>query len=136
MTESLEGVVIEADGENVRVKLSKHAECSFCGSCQGDNSVVLSAYNLIGAKPGQAVIIKMEKDNDLRAAFIMFGLPIMAVLAGVVTGELFSAFFMYKSAMIDVFTGCVFFVLSIALIIRYDKCINRKNKIPVVIKIK
>lgn len=85
------GVVTEVKGERAVVQLLRHTACGECGACQlGDDSkqIKIECANDVGAQIGEFVEIDLESPNVLGAAFIMYMVPLAALLVGVVGGSL------------------------------------------------
>jgi len=83
------GYVVGVDGERAKVQLLKHTACGDCGACQlGKENLELQvdAINKIGAKVGDTVELNMETVNVLRAAAIIYVIPLIGLLAGVFAG--------------------------------------------------
>lgn len=85
------GVVTEVKGDRAVVQLLKHTACGECGACHlGDDSkhVRIECANEPGAQVGEFVEIDLESPNVLGAAFIMYTIPLAALILGVVIGSL------------------------------------------------
>ncbi|WP_430886304.1 SoxR reducing system RseC family protein [Fusibacter sp. JL216-2] len=85
------GVVTEVKGERAVVQLLRHTACGECGACQlGDDSkqIRIECANEVGAQVGEFVEIDLESPNVLGAAFIMYMIPLVALLVGVLGGTL------------------------------------------------
>ncbi|WP_309249433.1 SoxR reducing system RseC family protein [Clostridium estertheticum] len=90
--EEEEGIIIEIYENNIaKVKVGRHNECKNCGACQGDNSVVIEAKNPIGAKTGQKISFQMKDTNMLMAAFVVYIVPLVAVVLGILIGQVIAA---------------------------------------------
>jgi sigma-E factor negative regulatory protein RseC len=85
------GRVIETAGDRVRVRLDRNDSCQTCGLClfgREGRGMILESENAIGAAPGDRVEMELERRDPLAAAGILFGLPLLAVLAGAGAGWL------------------------------------------------
>ncbi len=81
------GIVTELKGDRAAVRLLKHTACGDCGACHlGDDSkhITIECANDADAKIGEIVEIDLESPNVLGAAFIMYMIPLAALLIGVV----------------------------------------------------
>jgi len=90
------GVVTDIKGDRAVVQLLKHTACGDCGACHlGDDNkhIKIECANEPGAKVGEFVQIDLESPNVLGAAFIMYMIPLAALLVGVVGGSLLYGFF-------------------------------------------
>lgn len=80
------GVVTELKGDRALVQLLRHTACGECGACTlGDDSkqIKIECANDVGAQVGEFVEIDLEAPNVLGAAFIMYMVPLGALLLGV-----------------------------------------------------
>ena len=131
-----QGLVIEVVGNSARIKVGRHSDCKNCGACPGSESLILEANNEIGAKPGQRIILEIKETNVLRAAFIVFILPLIALFIGVMLGGIIGQYIGVNKFMFQVICGVVIFALSIVVVKYFDKAsaANEKSK-PVIIRI-
>lgn len=79
-----EGTVVKTSGTHATVCIEKKSacsgECSSCGMCK--NPVYdVEAENTVGAQPGDRVMLYMPSGKVYKAAFLVYMLPILAVLA-------------------------------------------------------
>lgn len=91
-------------------------KCSGCGAAK--EAVLFTAENRIGARKGDLVKIESETGPVLKAATVLYMMPLALFFVGYLTGtmlELSGALF-----------GCLAFVLSIALIVVYDRRVVKK----------
>lgn len=82
-----QGLVIEVNNDMAKIKVGRHNDCRNCGACPGNDSVIISANNKIGAKPGQRVAFEVKEDNVLKAAFVVFILPLIVAFIGALLGR-------------------------------------------------
>ncbi|WP_243650516.1 SoxR reducing system RseC family protein [Anaerospora hongkongensis] len=62
------------------MKTTRHNDCENCGDCPGNSAIVISVNNALGAKLGQRVAIEVKEVNVLKSAFIVYILPLIAIL--------------------------------------------------------
>lgn len=60
-------------------------QCSGCGAAQ--QTMTLQAHNPVGAKPGDVVKVESESSPILKAAAVLYILPLILFLAGYLLGE-------------------------------------------------
>lgn len=116
MEKQQEGIVLEINGRTAKVKTSRHNDCENCGACPGNSAIVLDAYNPLAAKPGQRVTVEVQEVNMLKAAFIVYMLPLIAAFAGGLAGWYFSK----GITGFEVAGGVIAFLLSVWYIKRFD----------------
>jgi sigma-E factor negative regulatory protein RseC len=114
---------INADGTAQVLHLRQSAcsgdchKCSGCGAVQ--QKMLLTAQNPIGAKPGQAVIVRSETAPVLAAAAVLYMLPLVLFVAGYLLG-----LSRWGSGGLAGFAG---FLLGLAAAVAYDRLVMRKK---------
>ena len=93
-------------------------KCAGCGAQQ--QALLLDAVNAIGAKEGEFVILRADTAPVLKAAAILYMLPLALFFAGYALGE--------SLWQLGAAAGCIAFALGIAAVILYDRKVMRKNK--------
>lgn len=136
MKEEQEGLVIEVIDDVAKIKAGRHNDCKNCGACPGDNNIIISANNKLGAKPGQRVVFEMKQVGVLKATFIVFVLPIISAFIGVGLGMLLGKYFNSNINLFEIAGGILAFALSLIVVKLYDKAANADSKSkPVVTRI-
>ncbi|HEY3425988.1 MAG TPA: SoxR reducing system RseC family protein [Negativicutes bacterium] len=115
-----EGVVLEVAGSMAKVKTSRHNDCENCGACPGNSAMVLETRNPLGARPGQRVIVEVQEVNMLRAAFIVYVLPLIAIFAGALSGNILAERLSYAPLWFQIGGGLVAFLASVMYIKYFD----------------
>ena len=92
-------------------------KCSGCGAAK--EAILLEADNPIGAKPGDLVTVESATGPVLKAAVVMYLLPMVLFFAGYALG---AALWQQGALM-----GCMSFVVSIGLAVIYDRKIVKKQ---------
>lgn len=123
-----QGLVIEVSDDIAKIKAGRHNDCKNCGACPGDNSIVITANNKVGAKPGQRVLFEMKEGNALTATFIVFVLPLIAAFAGAGLGMVIGKYFGGNINIFEIAGGIIAFVLSLIFVKLYDKAVNTSKK--------
>lgn len=83
------GEVIEVHNGKATVRTRRHTACSRCGACghlAETSDMDVETLNVIGARPGDLVVLSMESGSVVRAAFLAYMLPLLAFLAGLIGG--------------------------------------------------
>lgn len=91
-------------------------KCSGCGAAK--EAILLDAKNPIGAKPGDLVTVESETGPVLKAAAVMYMLPMVLFFAGYAIGVVFQ-----QGALV----GCLAFLVSIGLAVLYDRKVVKKQ---------
>jgi sigma-E factor negative regulatory protein RseC len=134
MVKDEQGLIIELLENNIaKVKVGRHNECKNCGACPGDNSLVIEAKNPIGAKAGQRISFQMKDTNMLMAAFVVYIVPLVAVVIGVVVGQIIAKGFGYSIRGFQIGGGVITFILSMINIKWFEKYAHNNDKMQPVI---
>ena len=131
-----QGLVIEVIDEEAQIKVGRHNDCKNCGACPGNDSVIIIANNQVGAKPGQRVLFEVKEKSILKAAFIVFILPLVALFTGVMLGGVSGEYIGINIRMLQIMGGIIAFLLSLAVIKVFDKATSKSDKSkPVIVRI-
>jgi sigma-E factor negative regulatory protein RseC len=91
---SEEGTVVAVRGDMAEVMLRRSRFCEGCGSCcvqVGNDAMLAEAENRAGAKQGDRVIVDLPARASIRAAYILYGIPLIAFLLGIAAGAILSS---------------------------------------------
>ena len=130
MAEEQEGVVIAVDGRQAQVRASRHSDCENCGACPGDMAMVLEADNAVGAQVGQRVLVRLQEVHMLRAAFVVYVLPLLAAAVGAAAGWYAGA-----SSTWATVGGVLAFVAALVYVRFYDRSARQGTMQPCIVKI-
>lgn len=75
------------------VKMERQGMCGECHACDAfyeKKDCTLKCINLVGAKEGDVVELKVAEEKFLKASYIMYGLPLMGMLVGMLAGYFIS----------------------------------------------
>lgn len=93
-------------------------KCSGCGAAK--ETLLIKALNHIGADPGDMVTLQSETGPVLRAAVMLYIVPMVLFFLGYYLGDRF----LHMGAL----AGCLSFVLGIVLTVLYDRKVVKKQK--------
>ena len=93
-------------------------KCSGCGAAQ--ETIQLTAYNAIGARVGDLVVIESKSGPVLAAAAVMYILPLVLFFIGYLAGMQIWG----KGAL----AGGIAFAAGIGLAAVYDRVMGKKHK--------
>ena len=112
----------EPDGM-ARVSVLRQSACSGdCHKCAGcgaaEQTMIFTAINSIGAKPGDLVTVESASGPVLKAAAVLYMLPLVLFIAGYLLGMQWK---------LGGLTGLLAFALGIGLAIVYDRLVMKKK---------
>ncbi|MDI9475784.1 MAG: SoxR reducing system RseC family protein [Natronincolaceae bacterium] len=85
------GIIISINEDRAKVMLQRQTSCGDCKACKlgRDNpNIEVDAINSINAKIGDHVEIDMEHQSFLVAAFIVYMIPLFALIGGILIGNM------------------------------------------------
>ena len=123
-----QGLVIEVIKDVAKIKVGRHNDCKNCGACPGEDSVIISANNKVGAKPGQRVVFEVKEENVLMGAFVVFVLPLIAVFVGALLGNFVGKYIQADIHVSQITGGIIAFVLAIIFVKLFDRATSKSNK--------
>lgn len=85
------GQVLSVSHSLARVKIKRSNTCSTCscaGICSpfGKDWMIIEALNPPGAKQGQEVVVTYKMEDQLKASFILYIIPLISLVAGAAAG--------------------------------------------------
>lgn len=89
-----EGTVVAVRGETADVLIPRGRHCEGCGSCcvvAGEEHMLAEALNKAGAEVGDRVEVELPFRTSLKAAYLLYGVPLAAFLVGLGLAALLSA---------------------------------------------
>ena len=94
-------------------------KCSGCGAAK--EAILLTAQNPVGAGVGDLVNLRSESGPVLKAAAVLYMMPLVLFFGGYAAGAAMGGS--------GTLWGCMAFLLSIVLIVLYDRRMAKKNTI-------
>ena len=91
-------------------------KCSGCGAAK--ETLIFTAQNPIGAKPGELVTVESASGPVLKAAAVLYMLPLVLFIAAYLVGMQWNLGGLF---------GALAFALSIGLVIVYDRLVMKKK---------
>ena len=122
MQQQVKVLACDPDG-NAQVILLRQSACSGdCHKCSGcgarEQTMIFTARNPIGARPGDLVTVESETGPVLKAAAMLYMLPLVLFIGGYLVGMQWG---------LGGLIGALAFALSIGLVIAYDRLVMKKK---------
>ena len=122
MEQKVKVLTCEKDGSAQVVYVRQSACSGDCHKCSGcgaaEQTMIFTARNPIGARPGDLVTIASDTGPVLKAAAVLYMLPLVLFVAGYLLGMQWN---------LGGLTGGLAFALSIGLVIAYDRLVMKKK---------
>ncbi|MBC6004403.1 MAG: SoxR reducing system RseC family protein [Paeniclostridium sordellii] len=136
------GYVIEiVDSITAKIKMQKHSACASCGKCASSTDkkdIIVEVDNTLGAKVGDYVEVNMDSVNVIKAASIIYAIPLIALLGGTILSyKVLSCFDIpFNIEVISGGIGVLLTILSyLAIKSRDFKFRESRNYIPIITKV-
>lgn len=86
------GVVIRKEGQKAVIKAERTGACDSCSSKKScaqasDAEMLIEADDPVGVKAGDKVVFAVSAGSVLKAGMLLYLLPILSFIAGVVLGQ-------------------------------------------------
>ncbi len=121
---------LHTNGKYAKVSFTRREDCEKCGMCmkhKDSMTVSLNVKNTLGAKVGDEVAIEMRDGFVLKAAFIVYLLPVILVGLTLFLGRNLKETLLFGLVILDL-------VLGLAISFFVDKAIKKKGKLAPVMK--
>jgi sigma-E factor negative regulatory protein RseC len=129
-----EGIVTKVYSSTAWVKCTKSAACEscsakgFCDSVGGsDDDVEVEAINAVGAKVDDRVTISFETSSLLKVSFLVYMVPVLFLILGVVIGDKIAAIFNYDRSIFSVLAGFLFLFAAFFFVKAKGKELSKKK---------
>jgi len=126
----VEGIVVEANGDIVKVRIKQHGECSHCGSCGGDLALLVDARCPGGAPLGARVSVDMPEADGVKSAFVVYLLPLLGAAAGWLAGTPAAWLLNIPPLWPSTAFCAVGFILSMLYLLRYERMMAGRQELP------
>lgn len=105
------GVVVLDKGKTAVVRFKKSDACGHCNACfrLGGNEAEVELDNPLRAKAGDEVVIELHGKSVLSASLIVYGVPLVGLVAGVALGSVWGDLYAALAAVL--FAAGAFFIL-------------------------
>ncbi|MEW6725005.1 MAG: SoxR reducing system RseC family protein [Bacillota bacterium] len=125
------GRVVEVRGETALVQMIRTAACASCGKCASGHQsslMQLEARNPVGAGMGDMVKLDTEGLTPLRAAFVVYLLPLLMAGVGYAIGSILSPSAGGGDSPYGLVGMGAMFALAFPLIRLYDQYLTRTGR--------
>jgi len=126
------GVVLELIGDKAIVNVKRQSACGQCKACDLGTSeqkeINITAKNEVGAKVNDNVNLLIETPDILKAAIIVYVIPLVALLLGVGISTYITKLMGIDGETISIIVGLVCTGLSYILVKKKDIKLNKTKK--------
>ncbi len=122
------GKIVELKDDMAVINIVRNEACGNCKACDKgqDNIMIMTAKNECNGKVGDIVSVELEVNKLIFATFILYGVPLITMVLGVVVGSL-----IFNNELLSFFLGIIFLLLTYGVIKFSEKFWNSENYIPI-----
>jgi sigma-E factor negative regulatory protein RseC len=134
------GIVKEADGPKAIVVVKRQSGCDACpagSSCKVTQSgAEIEAYNAVHATAGDTVKISFKAFTYLKGTLLMYGMPALALVVGVIIGKEYLREFLpaVDADLISAMAGFGFMIVAVAGVKLFVRKFEKKKELVPVIE--
>jgi sigma-E factor negative regulatory protein RseC len=130
------GFVRRIIDDKAELEVMRASGCGNCNGCGGGcetSTHIVTIKNTINASVGDLVELKANKENILKYTMIVYMIPFIFLIAGIVLGNsYFKSIGNSNYELLSFATGILFLVISYFILRVIDKKIEKKDKSAIV----
>ena len=135
MAMTKEGLVLENNNGNLKIKVDRNSACGSCaasGSCAERKSTVVEIFSADNINEGDKVILESDADEINRISALVYVIPLILVMIGAVAPH-----YLLKNSGYDInIISLVAVVVMLALSVLYIKNLDKNAKKEKLMKVK
>ncbi len=128
-----EGIVQEVGPSKAFILINRSSACAGCHSqsaCHPSEhkEMIVEAINDLHARIGDRVQISVPAGSLLKATFIVYFVPVLALVLGAITGSKLAPSLGMDATLTSILCGVLSMVTVFGIVKRYDKIANSKSQ--------
>ena len=134
------GKVVKVQGDQAFIEVERSSACAECGLQEAEElttggKVVFQAFNMIQAKVGDRVKVRVQTAAYMKATIYVYGIPVLLMVIGAVFGMYIAGAMNRSSDAMSALFGIGGLVLGIFVLFLLRKKGNAKKYVPVVMEV-
>jgi len=97
------------------------------GGSGSNDDVGVEAINAVGAKVDDRVTISFETSSLLKVSFLVYMVPVLFLILGVVIGDKIAAMFNYDQSIFSILTGFLFLFAAFFVVKAKGRDLSQKE---------
>ncbi|MBP2015002.1 SoxR reducing system RseC family protein [Anaerococcus degeneri] len=134
MAMTKEGLVLENNNGNLKIKVDRNAACGSCaasGSCAERKTTIIEIFSADDINKGDKVILESDADEISKISALVYVVPVILVMIGALVPSFLLKNSGYDTNLISLGSVILMLVLSVLYIKRLDKGAKKENLMKV-----
>lgn len=134
MAMTKEGLVLENNNGNLKIKVDRNAACGSCaasGSCAERKTTIIEIFSADDINKGDKVILESDADEVSKISALVYVVPVILVMIGALVPSFLLKNSGYDTNLISLGSVILMLVLSVLYIKRLDKGAKKENLMKV-----
>ena len=134
MAMTKEGLVLENNNGNLKIKVDRNAACGSCaasGSCAERKTTIIEIFSADDINKGDKVILESDADEISKISALVYVVPVILVMIGALAPSFLLKNSGYDTNLISLGSVILMLVLSVLYIKRLDKGAKKENLMKV-----
>ena len=120
--------VVAVHNARATVELEPSGHCGGCAMAAlcGERKYRFELDAVPGLEPGQTVVVALDRSGSLRGILLLFGLPLVGLVSGVLLGQSYPIFHLSPEVS-SVVLALMFVAVAAVVALIYEKKVAAKN---------
>ncbi|WP_311491952.1 SoxR reducing system RseC family protein [uncultured Anaerococcus sp.] len=134
MTMTKEGLVLENNNGNLKIKVDRNSACGSCaasGSCAERKTTIIEIFSADNINKGDKVILESDADEINKISALVYIIPVILVMIGAIAPSFLLKNTGYDTNLISLGSVVFMLALSVLYIKRLDKGAKKEKLMKV-----
>lgn len=134
MTMTKEGLVLENNNGNLKIKVDRNSACGSCaasGSCAERKTTIIEIFSADNINKGDKVILESDAEEINKISALVYVIPVILVMIGAIAPSFLLKDTGYDINLISLGSVIFMLVLSVLYIKRLDKGAKKEKLMKV-----
>lgn len=134
MTMTKEGLVLENNNGNLKIKVDRNSACGSCaasGSCAERKTTIIEIFSADNINKGDKVILESDADEINKISALVYIIPVILVMIGAIAPSFLLKNTGYDTNIISLGSVVFMLALSVLYIKRLDKGAKKEKLMKV-----
>lgn len=124
------GRVVALQGNHAEVVVERSEMCNKCGACTvlSSGQMQASALNEVGARIGERVAIELGEGSVLKAAALVYVVPLIAFIAAYLLGAALAGALGASADAVGIPAGIAGLIVAFLVLSRYDRSLRERGQ--------